>query len=95
LADPQPYPASEDEVLQADDPWPVAAWGKDGKARRADLSEWPVSEPFEDLHSFMKYPMVPLSGRAASGFLSRALRSNLRFVPGFLDDVAVAAETAG
>ncbi|MDA8062421.1 MAG: DNA (cytosine-5-)-methyltransferase, partial [Actinomycetota bacterium] len=31
---------------------------------------------------------APLSVRGAAGFLSRAERSSLRFVPGFLADVA-------
>ncbi|GAA4385994.1 hypothetical protein GCM10023147_08560 [Tsukamurella soli] len=30
----------------------------------------------------------PLSARAAAGFLKRAEAGSLRFVPGFLDDVA-------
>jgi hypothetical protein len=31
---------------------------------------------------------TPVSGRGARGFLSRAERGSLRFVDGFLDDVA-------
>jgi hypothetical protein len=43
-------------------------------------------------------PLNPLSRRAASGFLSRAERGNLRFSTGFLEDVrrhiALAGEAA-
>jgi DNA (cytosine-5)-methyltransferase 1 len=92
LHDPQPYEVAEDEVLQEDDSWPTAAWGKDGKAYRTDLSEWPVSMPYVDLVDFLEYPVKPLSERAASGFLSRAERSGLRFVDGFLDDVELHIE---
>ena len=90
--DPQKYEFAEDEVLQEGDSWPSAAWGTDGKAHRVELSEWPVTMPYIDLVDFLEYPAKPLSQRAASGFLSRAERSGLRFVDGFLNDVATHIE---
>jgi DNA (cytosine-5)-methyltransferase 1 len=88
LSDPRPYEFGGDVVLQPGEPWPIAAWGLDGKAHRVELSEWPVREPYRDLHDFLEYPMKSLSQRAAAGFLSRAARSQLRFAPGFLHAVA-------
>jgi DNA (cytosine-5)-methyltransferase 1 len=93
LLDPKRYEFAGDDVLQEDDSWPTAAWGIDGKAHRADMSEWPVSMPYVGLADFLEYPVKPLSERAASGFLSRAERSGLRFVESFLDDVAVHIES--
>ena len=95
LKNPESHEYSGDEILQEGQSWPTAAWGMNGKAHRTDLSEWPVVEPFRELHEFLEYPTAPLSERAASGFLSRAMRSSLRFVPGFLDDVATAAASDG
>jgi DNA (cytosine-5)-methyltransferase 1 len=37
------------------------------------------------LLEFLAHQGKPLSMRAASGFLTRAQRSSLRFAPGFLD----------
>jgi DNA (cytosine-5)-methyltransferase 1 len=92
LLDPRKYEFAEDDILQEDDSWPTAAWGMDGKAYRVELSEWPVSMPYVGLADFLEYPVKPLSKRASSGFLSRAERAGLRFVDGFLDDVATHIE---
>ncbi len=68
--------------------WPEAAWGSNGKAYRADVSQWPVWVEVPRLLDFLKFPMSPLSRRATSGFLCRARASSLRFEDGFLEDVA-------
>jgi DNA (cytosine-5)-methyltransferase 1 len=68
--------------------WPSAAWGYAGNAFRVDTSEWPVAVPRPHLADFLAYPTLPLSSRAARGFLSRAARSSLRFPPDLLLDVA-------
>ena len=87
FADPQPYDGRPDRALQPGDPWPIAAWGTgDGVARRAERSAWPVHAPYQHLAEFLTDPK-PLSARATAGFLRRAKAGNLRFVPGFLDDV--------
>jgi len=67
--------------------WPRAGWGHKGKAYSADVSAFPVRVPMTPLSVFLNYPQVPLSHRAASGFLNRALMSGLRFEDGFLDDM--------
>lgn len=68
-------------------PWPRAAWGHNGKAYKVDISTFPVCEPQVSLRDFLRFPRTPLSHRAASGFLSRALASGLNFEDQFLEDV--------
>ncbi|MGQ0737079.1 MAG: DNA cytosine methyltransferase [Acidobacteriota bacterium] len=72
--------------------WPRAAWGHDGKVFPADVSMWPVRWPCEHLADFVRFPVAPLSARAASGFLARARASTLSFRPGFLEAVAYHVE---
>jgi DNA (cytosine-5)-methyltransferase 1 len=67
--------------------WPRAAWGYRKDAREVDVSPFPVQESLPSLRSFLKYPRVRLSHRAALGFLNRALLSSLRFEDGFLIDI--------
>jgi hypothetical protein len=52
-----------------------------------DVSSFPERRQAPSLREFLRFPRTPLSHRAASGFLSRALVSGLRFEDGFLDDV--------
>ncbi|WP_244277479.1 hypothetical protein, partial [Geodermatophilus obscurus] len=86
LAAPVPYDGQTDTPLQPGGAWPTAAWGQDGVAHRAPVSTWPVRAPYESLDGFLD-ECKPLSARATAGFLKRARSGNLRFVPGFLDDV--------
>lgn len=86
LANPLPYDGSTDRLLKPGDAWPIAAWGQDGSAFRADLSTWPVQDRYEDLGGFLDDSKL-LSARATAGFLRRVGMGSLRFVPGFLDDV--------
>ena len=67
--------------------WPKAAWGFNGAVYPVDVSMWPVRIPAPHLRDFVKYPLAPLSGRAAAGFLGRAETSGLHFEVGFLDAV--------
>lgn len=94
LADPLPYDESSDTALKAGAAWPTAAWGRDGVVYRADVSTWPVQHDYEDLGNFLDDSKL-LSARATAGFLRRARTGNLRFVPGFLDDVAEHLERMG
>jgi DNA (cytosine-5)-methyltransferase 1 len=87
LLDPQPYDMSRDAVLASGTAWPKAAWGSGGEVRRAELSAWPVREEYEHLDDFLEYEPIPLSERAAAGFLKRATSSTLNFPDGLLDDV--------
>lgn len=88
LAEPcDAYVHTGDQPLQPGDSWPTAAWGQDGVAYRAEVSEWPVRQPYQHLDEFVREPKL-LSPRATAGFLRRTGVSSLRFPPGFLDDVA-------
>ena len=92
LKSPRPYDGTADRALGAGDPWPDAAWGRDGSVFAAPLSRWPVTEPYQHLAEFLRYPTVPLSERATAGFLRRARASCLRFADGFLEAVAAHLE---
>lgn len=85
LTDPQPYEAKGDRELQATSPWPRAAWNVDGTTRVADLSVWPVQEPYQPLADFLEHDPNPLSLRAAEGFISRTRRSSLNFPPRLIE----------
>jgi len=74
--------------ILSDSPWPTAAWGHNGKRFAVDVSPFPKHTPTLSLRRFLRHPLKPLSYRAATGFLTRALASSLRFEPGFLADVA-------
>lgn len=72
--------------------WPRAAWGHKGSVYAVDVSTFPVREEVPSLREFLRFPRIPLSHRAANGFLSRALVSGLKFENGFLEDVRRHAE---
>ena len=67
--------------------WPRAAWGHKQKVCAVDVSTFPVRKQVPSLREFLHFPRIPLSHRAANGFLSRALVSGLKFEDGFLEDV--------
>lgn len=75
-------------------PWPNAAFGAGGKRWAVEMSMWPILRPYTHLSDVvdMNGCAEPLSARAASGFLGRARRGNLRFHPEFLGDVAAHIE---
>ena len=89
LGAPVPYSDDTDRALPKGAPWPRAAWGKDRKAYRVDLSTWPVRHHYHHLADFLEYPTAPLSERATAGFKSRVdLSTTLRFPKDFERDVA-------
>lgn len=55
------------------DRWPKAAWGQKGKAYGVMLSQWPERCKTPRLAGFLKDQLKPLSVRATSGFLRRAM----------------------
>jgi len=59
--------------------WPKAAWGHRGKVYSVSVSTWPVRIKAPHLSAFIKYPLTPLSLRAAEGFKSRMDVSCLKF----------------
>jgi DNA (cytosine-5)-methyltransferase 1 len=67
--------------------WPNAGWGQRGAKQASAVSAWPIESPHPHLASFLRYATVPLSLRAASGFLARANASSLRFADGFIDSL--------
>ena len=87
LRHPKPYDASGEEPFGPAMRWPRAAWGHRGKAFAVPRSAWPTLEPYQHLSEFLAWPTVPLSARAASGFLTRTATSTLRFPAGLLDSV--------
>lgn len=78
LVEPGSWDESLSTCLPAGSPWPTAAWGEGGKAWRVDLSLWPQRRPYKHLLDVMGDDCVPLSHRAAAGFLERLDRGNLR-----------------
>jgi DNA (cytosine-5)-methyltransferase 1 len=79
--------SSLDTLLPRGVAWPRAAWGFKGRVYPVQVSLWPVQIPAPSLADFLRFPLVPLSARAASGFLGRAQVSGLKFEEGFLSDV--------
>lgn len=60
--------------------WPKAACGDNSSVSCAvKVSMWPKRESREHLSDFIKYPLVPLSARAAAGFKSRLDASQLKY----------------
>jgi DNA (cytosine-5)-methyltransferase 1 len=82
------YDGSRDVLVEGEQPWPKAAWGRKGKVYRAQVSQWPRHDAYQHLSDFLWFEKLPLSQRATAGFLSRAEASTLRFPQGFLDAVA-------
>lgn len=62
--------------------WPDAAFGEKGKVWRVDGAYGPFNRT--SLTSFLKYPTKPLSHRAVTGFIGRALKGNLKYPDGFI-----------
>lgn len=88
LSEPKAFDA-ESRVLEQGAAWPTAAWGDRTGTWRVSASEFPRHEPYLHLSDLADLDTAPaLSARAAAGFLERAERSTLRFLPGFLEDVA-------
>ena len=82
-------PILDGRPMKPGERWPAAAFGAKGKVWAVDVSMWPTLEPYRHLHEVVDLRAgQPLSSRGAAGFLSRAQRGTLRFVDGFLDDVA-------
>lgn len=91
LSRPVNYRAERDQPMSPTGRWPDAAWGSKGVVYEVQRSQWPVNDVYEDLCEFLTH-CRPLSARATTGFLARARRGNLRFPPGFLDQLAAHLE---
>lgn len=82
-------------ALPEEGSWPAAAWGRHGRRSASSVSEWPVAEPARHLASFLDHKPKPLSKKAAGGFLSRLVKSSLRYDPAFRADLEHHVETIG
>jgi DNA (cytosine-5)-methyltransferase 1 len=87
LASPAPSRCPLGAALQLEGAWPPAACGDCDGARAVIASTWPVSWLGRPILEFLRHPLKPLSRRAASGFLSRARKSRLKFAANFLNDL--------
>jgi DNA (cytosine-5)-methyltransferase 1 len=78
-----------DSAERRDERWPNAAFGAKGKMWAVDVSMWPTRQSYRHLSQVVDLrAAAPLSERGAAGFLRRARQGRLRFMDGFLDDVA-------
>jgi len=75
-------------ALKSGDPWPKAAWGRNGQTYSVDVSPYPQRRKCKPLREFLRFARTPLSLRASAGFLSRAEQSCLNFEDDFLDDLS-------
>jgi DNA (cytosine-5)-methyltransferase 1 len=71
----------------SNDRWPIAAWGERGKRYVVDVSEWPVAASSIGLSATIANCSAPLSNRAATGFYTRLMKSNLRVPLAFKRDL--------
>jgi len=88
LRSPKRYDPSEDELLKSGTPWPEAAWGDGQKRYSSRVSAWPVQWRRRKLNEFLRFPLRPLTIKAASGFHTRLTASTLRRDPEFLKALA-------
>jgi len=76
------------------DRWPKAAWGHKGKAFAVTLSQWPEVCQSPILANFLEDPLKPLSVRATSGFLKRAVScTNVIYSKRFLESLQTHADS--
>jgi DNA (cytosine-5)-methyltransferase 1 len=66
--------------------WPNAAMGERGSREKLNLSPWPERRALVTIRDFLSEPLMPLSHKAALGFLNRALTTpKLVYSDVFLD----------
>ena len=87
LSSPQNYDDSRDEVFSPSEKWPMAASRIDGRLTKARVSDWPVLAKAQSLATFLGRETVPLSLRAAAGFLGRLEHSSLRHDEAFVSGI--------
>lgn len=88
LTEPGAFTPASPREFQVDRAWPAAGWGAAGRAWTADISKWPEHLPYTHLADIVTAETaIPLSHRAAVGFLRRLEESRLRLDPAFVADV--------
>ncbi len=85
LCEPGQYDVSRDRCLNGR--WPTAARYDGDKRSAVSIGSHPMAAQNLPLEQFLQDQGKPLSIRATTGFLSRARRGTLRFVPGFLESL--------
>lgn len=79
---------SPSATFDADKRWPNAAMGERGSRAQLLLTPWPEANPPVPICNFLSEPLVPLSHKAALGFLNRALTTpKLVYSDVFLDSL--------
>ena len=79
LATPKCYDESRDIPLEANRPWPKAAWYMGGKRYASSASAYPVHGTPVRLADFLRFSTGSyLSVKATEGFLGRLEKSTLR-----------------
>jgi DNA (cytosine-5)-methyltransferase 1 len=71
--------------------WPAAAWNVGSGVFASTASQWPYRRTWTPLTSFLRFPMTPLSPRAAGGFLRRVQASRLAIPNALLRDLRASA----
>lgn len=87
LRNPGLYVAATRGRVTRKGPWPTAAWNAGAAVFGTDASQWPQDRYWTPLTSFLRYPMSPLSSRAAAGFLKRVRASELAVPDLLLEDL--------
>jgi DNA (cytosine-5)-methyltransferase 1 len=77
LRSPGPPTQITGKAISREGPWPSAAWNVGPGIFGSTATQWPQSRAWTPLTTFLKYPMSPLSARAAEGFLRRIRASEL------------------
>jgi DNA (cytosine-5)-methyltransferase 1 len=96
LRNPRPYDRSRDKPLRKGGRWPNAAWGtEDGAIFSSDATTYPCWLARPDLEDFLRFPVKPLSEKAARGFLKRTHKGSLRFKDGFIEAIENHIERLG
>lgn len=63
--------------------WPASAFGEKGKVWCVEGTYGPFNRV--SLSTFLQYPAKPLSHRAVTGFIGRALKGSLKYPDGFIE----------
>lgn len=83
-------PLGSTKELNANEPWPIACFGENGRRWARNVSERPLATPAPSLLNFEETGWDQLSLRALSGFIKRARGSSLRYPTGFLEALEAA-----
>lgn len=83
IVSPGSYESGKDVRMKEDAKWPAAAWNVGSGRFVAKASEYPAHPDELDIAGFLRYPLKPLSHRAANGFTTRVEESKLRYPEGF------------